>query len=66
MTEGDIVRFIVGSKNYRVIAIHDDVVVMQPCGESWVRRVEAYANTLIVERPGQSVASTLPGPERTG
>ena len=63
MTEGDIVRFIVGSKHYRVLAIHDEVAVLQPCGEAWVRRVEAYVDTLIVERPGQSVASTPPGSE---
>src|SRR5271157_4577181 len=59
MTEGDIVRFIVGSKNYRVLAIHDDVAVLQPCGEAWVRRVEAYVCSLIVERPGHTLCRTV-------
>ena len=65
MNEGAIVRFSGGHKQYRVLAIHEEVAILQPCAESWVKRIEAYIHSLIVERPGQSVVSTPPGSERT-
>ena len=57
MTEGDIVRYWDGERQYRVISIHGDEAVMQPCGESWVKYINTKVHALVVVRPGHAERS---------